>query len=596
VTDAVDYPDEPTSAPAGQVESPTLLGQRWWWSDLAFLTVLVALVFVAWSRGALTSDVGGDGFMALECGWRLLDVGFARPSQPLYGYGLCTLMAPLFVGAESLWDVALRRAVLSGMYVPLTYLLVRAALPIVFGGSRLALQVGAFSAALVVARNEALGHSTSTGIHGYFVFFCIALVLLCWLLALRWKRPIPLIVGYVLVPVAMMNQPYSIWLVPAGLALIPWFWREVGKGPVVLGLGLALAAAGPRIHWLAGRLSEGDRLSDLSGRAGQNLTEGALRLALTEVSTVPLVLGTVLLGGLLWRGSRRSDEWARCRAALGLSAVFAVGSFAAVVYILGGYLQDYHLVQLYPWGAIGWAVLIAGAFDWLRARVSRGGPLRSALVGLLVFGAVTYSSLRFASGPSELEPPRSLRYRVLSGGMYEVWRTVGVYTTRTAAGNHFYQRAILADLRDNVGSDVPLLLTNFNPAMRREDSSVALAMSLHLAGVPAHRLGCCHPGQPTPVWYWIVDTEDAQLDYSALGKIDGVDVLPDVLGTDEIVLAIRSPSALAALAAPLCDGLSEIPPMMGGYHMDWLSVLHHRGNPGLVYPESPLPACLIQSE
>lgn len=531
--------------------------------------------------------------MALECGWRLLEVGFARPSQPIYGYGLCTLMAPLFLGAESLWDVALRRAVLSGMYVPLTYLVVRAALPLVFRSSRLALQVGALSGALVVARNEALGHSTSTGVHGYFVFFCIVLVFLCWTSALRWKRPAPLILGYALVPVAMMNHPYSIWLLPAGLALIPWFWREIGKGPVVLGLGLALAVAGPRVHWLAGRLNQGDPLSDLSGRAGQNPTEGVLSSALLEVSTVPLVFGTILLGVMLWRGSRRGGEGARRSVALGLSGVVAAGSFLPVVYSVGGYLQDYHLLQLYPWGAIGWAAVIAGAFDWLSTRLSRGGPIRRGLVALLVFGALTYGSLRFTSGPSELEPPGSLRYRVFSGGMYEAWRTMGVYTTRTAAGNHFYQRAILADLRDNVDSDVPLLLTNFNPATRREDSSVALAMSLHLAGVPAHRLACCHDEQPAPVWYWIVDTEHGLFDYAGLAKIDGVDLLPDVLGTDEIVLAIRSPSALAALEEPLCAALGANPPMMGGYHLDWLSVLHHRGNPGMVYPDSPLPACLL---
>jgi hypothetical protein len=144
-----------------------------------------------------------------------------------------------------------------------------------------------------------------------------------------------------------------------------------------------------------------------------------------------------------------------------------------------------------------------------------------------------------------------------------------------------------------VAADVPLLLTNFNPATRREDSSVALGLSLHLSGVPAHRMGCCYADQPPAVWYWVVDTEDAQLDYSALAQLDGIDVLPDVLGTDEIVLVIRSPAAFASLEEPLCAALGSRPPMMGSYHLDWLSILHHRGEFTGVYPDSPLPRCLL---
>ena len=566
---------------------------RWWALDAIFLCILVILVVVAWSRGALSSVVGGDGLVALECGWRMLEVGFARPSQPNYGYGLCAMMAPLFVGAESVWDAALRRSIASGMYVPLTYVLVRVALPTVFCCSRLALQVGAFSAALVVARNEALGHGTSGGVHGYFVVLCIVLIVICWTAALRWRLGPPLVVGYALVPMAMMNHPYSSWLIPAGLVLLPWFLREIGKLWVFLGLSAAVLVALPRIYWLAGRLLEGDTLAGLSGRAGQRSTDGALWASLTEVSTLPLALGTALLGLVLWKGFRRGGIGASHKAALGLCALASVIGFAAVVIAVGGYLQDYHLLQLYPWGALGWAALVGGAYAALSERLSglSAVPRRAALVLLFLF--LTYGSFRLSAGPSELEPPASLSYRTFLGGSIEPWRSRGVFTTPTAAGNHFYQRAILADLRDNVAADVPLLLTNFNPSTRREDSSVALGLSLHLAGVPAHRMVCCYTEQPPPVWYWVVDTEDAQLDYSALAHIEGIDVLPDIVGTDEIVLVIRSPAALASLKEPLCAALGSRPPMMGDYHLDWLSILDHRGEPSGGYPDSPLPRCLL---
>jgi hypothetical protein len=593
VTDAAD--NRPISDLDRAVPGQALILEpgRWWALDAIFLCLLVSLVFVAWSRGALTSMVGGDALVALECGWRMLDLGFARPSQPIYGYGLCTMMAPLFVGAESLWDVALRRSITSGMYVPLTYVLVRVALPIVFCCSRPALQVGAFSAALAVARNEALGHGTSGGVHGYFVVLCIVLIFICWTAALRWRLGPSLVVGYTLVPIAMMNHPYSSWLVPAGLVLLPWFLREIGKLWVCLGLSAAVVVALPRIHWLGGRLLEGDTLAGLSGRAGQGATDGALWTSLTEVSTLPLVAGFVLLGLMLWKGFRRGGVAASHSAALGLCILASVVGFAAVVLAVDGYLQDYHLLQLYPWGALGWAALVGGAYAALSERLSglSAVPRRAALVLLFLF--LTYGSFRLSAGPSELEPPASLSYRTFLGGSIEPWRSRGVFTTPTAAGNHFYQRAILADLRDNVAADVPLLLTNFNPSTRREDSSVALGLSLHLAGVPAHRMVCCYTEQPPPVWYWVVDTEDAQLDYSALAHIEGIDVLPDIVGTDEIVLVIRSPAALASLKEPLCAALGSRPPMMGDYHLDWLSILDHRGEPSGGYPDSPLPRCLL---
>jgi hypothetical protein len=178
----------------------------------------------------------------------------------------------------------------------------------------------------------------------------------------------------------------------------------------------------------------------------------------------------------------------------------------------------------------------------------------------------------------------NLAYRVFLGGALEPWRSLGPFSTRTAAGNHFYQRAILADLRDEVPSDVPILLTNFNPSTRREDTSVSLALSLHLAG------------QPPPVWYWIVDTEQAALDYRALALLDGVDLLPDVFGTGELILVIRNAEAQARLGEQLCAALPSDRRVMADYYLDWLAILHHEGNPGFNYPASPLPACLTDSD
>ena len=98
--------------------------------DVALVGLLCVGVIAAWSWGAGHSEISGDSFMALDCGFRFGQAGFARPSQPLYGWGLCALSAPLFWGADSMWDVALRRALVGGMIVPLSYLTVRFGLPL----------------------------------------------------------------------------------------------------------------------------------------------------------------------------------------------------------------------------------------------------------------------------------------------------------------------------------------------------------------------------------------------------------------------------------------------------------------------------------
>jgi hypothetical protein len=178
------------------------------------------------------------------------------------------------------------------------------------------------------------------------------------------------VLGYALFPLAMMNHPYSIWLLPAGLALLPWFWREVGKLPVVLGLGAGLALAVPRLDWLSERLRQGDNLVDLSGRAGQGPTDGVLLSTLSEVSTIPLVFGAVVLGFLLVRGWRRGGDGGGRSAAIGLSVALALFSYPLIVASVAGYVQDYHLLQLYPWAALGWGAVVAGVFERLSARGS----------------------------------------------------------------------------------------------------------------------------------------------------------------------------------------------------------------------------------
>ena len=97
--------------------------------DLLIVAGLAVFAGRIWGSCAVQSEVAGDSFVALECGKRWLEHGFARPAQPIFGWGLCATFAPLYWGADSLWEVAWRRSQVQAAMVPMTYLIVVSAIP-----------------------------------------------------------------------------------------------------------------------------------------------------------------------------------------------------------------------------------------------------------------------------------------------------------------------------------------------------------------------------------------------------------------------------------------------------------------------------------
>ena len=559
--------------------------------DVALVGVLCVGVIAAWSWGAGHSEISGDSFMALDCGFRFGQGGFARPSQPLFGWGLCALSAPLFWGADSMWDVALRRAIVGGTIVPLSYLTVRLGLPLWVKTDPWPIRIAALAGALVVARNEVLGHVTTSGGHGYFALPLIAAVLFFFVLALSRRRPALAIPAFALVPLAMMNHPYASWLVVACLPLLTWMVVRRAWLSLVTSIGVALGVAWPRVSWLLERARLGDSFAEITGGGGNQKVEGTIGASLLEVSTLPLSLGAAALVWVAWSLFRRdaagrSTEALVLVVALGASIVGWVLAWLGI----GGYVRDYHLLQLFPVGLLGLTYCFSEAWKVLWNRTLRWLGGRRGAATLVLGVVLTFGLLRIAAGPAEAEPPPSLTSRIGLGALIEPWRTPSTPLTKTAAGNHYYLRSILADLHANVAPDQPVLVTNFNGGVRREDSSVALGLSLHLAGLPAHRMACCHEGQAPPVWYYIVDTLDSPMDYRGLASIDGVDLLASLPGTDELLVALRTKAAREEFAAAVCaSGGSQS--VEADYYLEWLNLLHHRGNPGFRYPGSPMPRC-----
>jgi hypothetical protein len=82
----------------------------------------------------------------------------------------------------------------------------------------LGLRVAAAFAAIFVLRHDDIAWYSMTGVHGYFAGPFVCLILLCWILAFRGKAWWGFI-ALSLIPVAMMNHPFTLWLLPASLPL-----------------------------------------------------------------------------------------------------------------------------------------------------------------------------------------------------------------------------------------------------------------------------------------------------------------------------------------------------------------------------------------
>ncbi|MEE2829934.1 MAG: hypothetical protein VX498_12160 [Myxococcota bacterium] len=581
-----------------QAAQSSRLDRRFLVLDALLLSAILLFVLRAWSWGALRSEVSSDSFMALECGWRFLTHGFTRPSQQLFGYGVCAQMAPLFVGADSLWEVSVRRSLVGGAVVPLTYLFVLVAAPWVARLSPLATRAAALTATVLVARNEPLGHATMSGGHGYFAFTCIAVAVLCWAIAVRRRARLLCILGFLLVPWAMMNHPYSGWLLFVGLALVPALLRTTGWLSVLLGLAGGVAVASPRLFWITGRLGKGDSFADLVGAGGDTNIDGVFRYVLVEISTLPITLGVLFLGFLAVRAFR-SKEGSPGAKTWGVAMVGGLLGWVLLYLGIGGYVRDYHVIQLYPFGVLGWGLAMGLLMDrGLKALGGSTAGRRRVAVASALFLVLALGTLRFAGGASEASPPKDFAYRFFLGASFEPWRTPGALRTTTAGGNYYYHRAIVEDMRNKVPSDRPVLITNFNSAERREDSSVALALSMYLSGFPSHRVSCCREGQAAPVWYWIVDnrgvmdSRGADLDYRTFFDHPDSEVLAELQNSDELLVVFRSEEALQAIGKKLCSALPPTRQIGIHYYMDWLTLMNGNNYAGYRYPGLPIPLCL----
>ena len=275
------------------------------WLGLVDGAVLMGLVWVSllvWSVCAPRSMVGGDASLPLSCGWAwFLGDWAAVPEQPIYGYGLCATAAPLFIGADSLSELALRRSLLGATVVPLVWLLVRFGASLLFPLSPVGVRVAAAFGAVFVLRHDGIGWLSMTGVNGYFAGPFVCLILFCWVLALRgrsWASGVAL----ALTPFSMMNHPFTVWLLPASIPLAVLVGRRGGWSWVVGGALAALSFSWPRIARLRESLEPPDARTTViavDAEVPELLRE--LSVSLLDYSNLPILVGVVLL---LW-GRRR---------------------------------------------------------------------------------------------------------------------------------------------------------------------------------------------------------------------------------------------------------------------------------------------------
>ncbi len=567
---------------------------------LAFdVLATVALALLAgriWGACALGSEVAGDSFVALECGRRWAIDGFARPGQPIFGWGLCASYAPLFWGADSLWEVAWRRSQVAAAMVPLTYLFVVSVVPGWLGRSPWAARLGGLCGATAILIHETLGRTTSTGSHGYFAFTWTVVAFLGWAWAVRAEpiggrrldrtlRTAAATLGMAAAPMAAMNHPHTGWLALCGAALLPLLVRRVGALGTLVASAVGVALAAPRVAELRVQMQGGVSAQDLAHQPGQwSLEEGELIGWIFDVRHHTMLAGVaavVVVGAIVLRRADAERRWtvATWLAVLVVTAagIVALGDFV-------GYLQDYHVLLAYPLGALGIG-LAAGGLLIVVARPDRfgeGGPARvRALAGGLVVCVATLGVVVQVGSTAD------------EGGnpIHDPWCVSGPPNGGTAGGSMRIERAIRADL-PNVPPGVPVLLSNLNLNEGRLDSAVPAAFALNIAGIPTERLICCREGAPPPVWYFIIDVGDPDLDYSAWGEIDGVDVLMSRPEVNELTVVVRTEAALAAIGEQLCDAIPPDRVVAVHYYDDVIDLLGAPVRESLLDPPSPVPSCL----
>jgi len=542
--------------------------------------------------------VSGDAYMALECAWKMFRGDPAAvPSQPIYGYGLCASMAPLYLGADELWDVAVRRSLVGALVVPGWYLLVIAAVPGLFGTTQLATRGAAVLVGLIAVSNDLLGVMATSGTLGYFAPPMLAIIFLCWSRAWFQRAPLALIVGIALVPIAMMSHPYTLWLVFALAFFLPRFVRNSGRLPVALGMGTALALAAPRVVQLVDLARQETSfwhglkmIADPGDRLPEPYTV-KLWADLRDPENVLVVLALLLLmatPSLLARGQRTGTP-ARAFDLPGLRLWAMACGFSLGLIVLVGvsieYLRSYHVMFLYPFAAIalgGWIALLlervaprAKALlqsDSTRSFVVRWKVSAVTFVGCwLLFGSVVYT---------------------LSGA--SIWRpsedhcTGGFRNSSTASSCRQVTNEVFDDLS---GSTV--VVENLRQHEGGLDSAVSVALDLLVRGMRQDLLRCCEP-EAEPTWYWIIQQEGIPVDFLDLAPtIDGVDLLMDLSVSNELVLSIRSDTSRVALGEMLCGVLAPDILLSGRTYSTYLGSLLPADCDEIPPPE-PYPPCISE--
>jgi len=556
--------------------------------DAAVLVLLTGAT--AWLRHSCTpwSDVSGDAYMALECAWKMWNGDLAAvPSQPIYGYGLCVSMAGLYAGTEELWHVAVRRALVGTFVVPAWYVLTILSVPRLFAVGAGATRCGALLVALFALNNNLLGVMATSGTLGYFAPPLLGVIFICWSIALGRHAPILSTLGLALVPVAMMNHPFTLWLVPTALIFAPALARSSGRLACGLGLGLATLISIPRViqlillvrqeeSWLVGLKLIADPGGRLDEPYASKLWED---LQHPENILIPLALVLAAATPLMLRSGRGAERERRLWAiAAATSSVLVVAVGVSI-----HYLRSYHVMLLYPFAVIslgGWLALSADRLgpklarripvSQLRAYVSRWQVAILTFFGCwLLLGGVVFSFM----DTSSLKPD-------------EDHCTGGFKNTSTASSARIVTTRVHEDLSENA-----IVVENLRPSDGGVDSAVSIALDLLVRGVREGQLRCCEPGAE-PTWYWIIDWRDLPVDFRALARdLEGVELLLDLEVAEELVLAVRTEEARVALGEALCGALGPEEWVSGRTYRTYLGNLLVPGCDEPPPPE-PYPSCI----
>ena len=555
-----------------------------WLFDCAVVVVLCVLaarwrlVCVPWG------DVFGDAYMALECAFHVMSGSlWAAPSQPIYGHGLCLSYAPLFLGADKLLEVAQRRAIVGSLVVPGYYMVAVAASSGLFGARAGAVRIAAIVVALLALRSDLLALMGTSGTLGYFAPVLTLAVGYCLLRATSSKAPIAAVLAFALIPLAMMNHPFTLWLVPAALLMLPTIRRHCGTLTTIACLVALICCSAPRAMQLA-RIIEGNgiinglrQIAD-PGSTPSDLWE-QLWPMIFDIGNIPLVAGLFLLvisplalRSILPQELRREQVlWAICAA---VSLLITVATALSL-----GYLRYYHLMFLHPFAVAG----LAGTLAIILSRLWNPNPqgqrpsrlhasvASGVLIGLCL--APAYASADHAFSPA------------CNGGAALI---------KEAGGCDKVADAIIADHNSGL-----MTIDNLTGPSGGADSAVSVVMDLLVRGVPKESLYA--PGQDAEMtWYWIIDrfeitdSSGEQLDFAALSaQIPGAEVLLDLQRSGEMVLVIRSEEARLGFGQAVCAALSPGLQLWGRTYKTWIGQLVRPGSEHIQYPE-PYAPCLAR--